>query len=435
MSLDAIVVGAGFAGLAAATVLAERGARVLVLEARPTLGGRASTFTDPETGERVDNGQHVLFGCYHQTFRFLRRIGAESSVQLQPQLRIGIVDREGRASRLVCPPLPSPFHLAAGLLRWPAIGWRDRLASLGVQRALSDTVPAETVREWLTRHRQTPRLIELLWEPLAVAALNQSIDVAAAPPFVRVLRALFNADAQDAALGVPRVPLDECYALPAKAFIEARGGEVRVSARAIVTCGTSSSATRVHVRGEQLQAPAVVCSAPWHALSDLIRNPSPLMSRVLRDAQATKASPIVTVNLWLDRAVTSEAFVGLPGRTMQWVFDKGNLLGGRATHLSLVSSGAEAIVGRGNDELIELAVSEIRAALPPARQATVLRALVVREKRASFSVAPGQPSRPAARTDVPGLFLAGDWIDTGLPATIEGAVISGQAAADAALHS
>jgi uncharacterized protein with NAD-binding domain and iron-sulfur cluster len=124
-------------------------------------------------------------------------------------------------------------------------------------------------------------------------------------------------------------------------------------------------------------------------------------------------------------------FVGLPGRTFQWVFEKRMLFGEGTSHLSLVSSGAEAIVGRTNGELTRLALEEIGGALPRARNAGVRRAVVVREKRATFSVAPGQPARPGTRPDVPGLFLAGDWIDTGLPATIEGAVASGHRAADA----
>lgn len=433
MNPDAIVIGGGFAGLAAATALAEQGARVLVLEARPGLGGRASAFTDPATGERVDNGQHVLFGCYHQTFRFLRRIGAESALRLQPQLAIGVVDREGRASRLACPSLPPPLHLAVGVLRWNALGWRDRIAVLGIRRAVSRARSDETVRQWLVRHGQTPRLIELLWEPLAVAALNQSIEVAAAPPFARVLRDLFGGDPRDAALAMPIVPLDELYALPAKAYIEARGGEVRTGAQATVVCGSPSAVARVRVRDLEIEAGIVVCAVPWHALSGVIENATPGVAAVLRNAEATAASPIVTVNLWLDRAVTDEPFIGLPGRTMQWLFDKRMLIGARASHLSLVSSGADAVVGLTNEELVGLATAEVRDALPRAREAVVLRALVVREKRASFSVAPGQPPRPATRTDVRGLFLAGDWIDTGLPATIEGAVIGGHAAAEAAL--
>ncbi len=141
----------------------------------------------------------------------------------------------------------------------------------------------------------------------------------------------------------------------------------------------------------------------------------------------------MTVNLWFDRIVTDHAVVGLPGRTMQWVFDKRRVFGERASHLSLVSSGADAVVSLTNEELIALALSEVNEAIPSARAATVRRAVVVREKRATFSVAPGQPRRPATRTALPGLLLAGDWIETGLPATIESAVRSGHAAAALAL--
>jgi zeta-carotene desaturase len=140
----------------------------------------------------------------------------------------------------------------------------------------------------------------------------------------------------------------------------------------------------------------------------------------------------VTVNLWFDRVVTEQALVGLPGRTLQWVFDKRAVFGEQASHLSLVSSGAEEVVARSNEELIALAVKEVCDAIPAARSAALVRGVVVREKRASFSVAPGQPPRPSTRTGVPGLFLAGDWIDTGLPATIEGAVVSGHIAASLA---
>jgi uncharacterized protein with NAD-binding domain and iron-sulfur cluster len=157
------------------------------------------------------------------------------------------------------------------------------------------------------------------------------------------------------------------------------------------------------------------------------------MRATLDAADRTEASPIVTVNLWFDRIVTDHVLVGLPGRTMQWIFDKRRVFGEQASHLSLVSSGAEKIVSLANEELIDLATREVNHAIPAARGAAVRRAVVVREKRATFSVAPGQPSRPEARTAIPGIFLAGDWIDTGLPATIEGAVRSGHVAASQAL--
>jgi zeta-carotene desaturase len=177
----------------------------------------------------------------------------------------------------------------------------------------------------------------------------------------------------------------------------------------------------------------VICAAAWYSLPALFEQRPPALAELIGAAESTAASPIVTVNLWFDRPVTSSTFVGLPGRTMQWIFDKRALFGESASHLSLVSSGAAALVNRSNQELIDVARDELKAVLPAVRTATIRRAVVVREKRATFSVAPGQPARPATRTGVPGLFLAGDWIDTGLPATIESAVISGHAAAEAVL--
>jgi zeta-carotene desaturase len=429
MDADVVVVGAGFAGLSAACALAERGRRVLVLEARPAIGGRATAFTDPATGERVDNGQHVLIGCYHETFRFLRRIGAADRVGLQHDLAVDMIDRDGRRSRLACPHLPPPLHLLAGIAKWDAIGWRDRIAALRVGAAARlRSAPgdrSETVAQWLVRLRQTPRLVELLWEPLAIAALNQPIDEAAAAPFAVVLRRMFTGVARDAALGLPRTPLDEMYAVPARQFIERHGGEVRVNAPASIQGAT------VRVRGGEIAAPAIVCAVPWFALEDTLVDPAGALADIVERARRTAACPIVSVNLWFDRIVTSDVFVGLPGRTMQWVFDKRLLFGDASSHLSLVASGAGAVAGRGNPELIDTALAEIRAAIPAARDATVRRAVVVREKRATFSVAPGQPPRPATLTSVPGLYLAGDWIDTGLPATIESAVVSGHRAAEA----
>jgi zeta-carotene desaturase len=190
----------------------------------------------------------------------------------------------------------------------------------------------------------------------------------------------------------------------------------------------------VRVRDEALPAKAIICATAWYALPSVFPDRPPALESVLRAAESTDASPIVTVNLWFDRPVTSHSFVGLPGRAMQWVFDKRAILGDGSSHLSLVSSGASALVGQGNQELVDLAMSELTAAVPAARDAVLRRAVVVREKRATFSVAPGQPARPAVETAIPGLFLAGDWIDTGLPATIESAVVSGHRAAAAALN-
>ena len=439
---DVIVVGAGFAGLSAACLLAEAGARVLVVEARPQLGGRATAFVDRETGELVDNGQHVLFGCYRATFEFLRRIGAEGNVRRPPTLQFSCYDTAGARSVLVCPPLPAPFHLLAGVLTWSPIPWRDRVAAVRLVRplvrarrqlrargAIDPGARTETVREWLDRHGQGRMLSAWLWEPLAVAALNQSVDHASAAPFVRVLAEMFSPDASAAAIVLPTRPLHEMYAEPARAYIEARGGEVRESALARVVLD-GSRVSRVEIRGVAHEAQAVLSSVAWHSMGNLFAPERPAaLAAVLDAADRMHAQPIVTVNLWYDREVLAEPFAGLPGRTMQWVFDKRLAFGGAASHLSLVSSGATEIASRSNAELTALAAAEISGSLPDARGARLLRATVVRERRATFSLAPGQPPRPRPATEVEGLFLAGDWTDTNLPATIESAVVSGHAAA------
>jgi hydroxysqualene dehydroxylase len=461
---DIAVVGGGVAGLAAATALAEAGKRVLVLEARGELGGRATAFVDRETGELVDNGQHVLFGCYRETFRLLRRIGAEGNVRMQPSLEVPYLDEAGRRSVLRCPALPSPLHLVAGIFGWDALSWGDRISVLRLAIPLmkarrsfrlkaeatgsrvaeaTGSPPApvasafrgkETVDAWLTRHGQRGRLREWLWEPLAVAALNQSPGEAAAEPFVKVLAEMFGPRRSDSSVVMPLKPLHEMYALPAKRYVESKGGEVRVNSLARVQIAPGRVAS-VEVRGEPLPISQVVAAVPWFALGPLLVGEVAPMAAIVASASAMASKPIVTVNLWYDRAVMDDVFVGLPGREMQWVFDKRRAFGEAASHLSLVASGADALVGAENTTLIALAAREVASAIPGARGAVLERGTVIREKRATFSLAPGEPERPGVTTPIEGLFLAGDWIDTGLPGTIESAAAAGHLAALASLQS
>jgi zeta-carotene desaturase len=429
MNPDAIVIGAGFAGLSAATALVARGARVLVLEARPVLGGRASAVRDPATGERIDNGQHILLGCYDDTLAFLHRIGTANRIRRQASLAVSMIDEGGRQSTLQLPPLPAPLHLLAGVLAWDALTWREKASVLRVGVALGSRQRGTvTVHEWLTAHGQDPRLVALLWEPLALAALNQPIRHAAASTFVEVLARMFGPDADRAALVLPAVPLDELYAEPARVWLESRGSAVRTGARARVHV-EHGRAAGASVAGEVIRSPIVIAAAPWFALGSLFDDPPPPLADLLGRAAATEASPIVTVNLWFDRPVMRDLLVGLPGRAFQWVFDKGAVFGRARSHLSLVSSGASDLVARDNRSLVETALGEIRDALPEARRAACVHGNAVRERHATFSLAPNQPPRPGTETALPGLLLAGDWIDTGLPATIESAVVSGHRAA------
>jgi zeta-carotene desaturase len=443
MQADVVVIGAGVAGLSAAVALADAGLRVTVLEQGPRLGGRATSFVDRETGEQVDNGQHVLFGCYRETYRFLERVGTRHLAPLQETLALTMAGTDGRSFDLRCPRLPPPWHLIGGLMRWRALALADRLSVRGMRRlfnvarrdgaeaAARRVDPQLTVTDWLRAHGQSPRLCEWLWHPLAVAALNQSPDVAAAAPFVRVLAELFGPRVEDSAVGLPAVALDRLFALPAARVLEARGGMVLTSAPARIVIGASGEIQAVRTPTMTIESAAVLSAVPWHAFDRLWEPavPTPLVSLAAR-AAAMASSPIVTANLWFDGPVLPARFVGFVGGPMHWAFDKAALFGRPIGHVSVVASDAAALAALDNGQITQAAVGQLAAALPGARTRRLLRSVVVREHRATFSLAPGEPARPPAATGLDRFFLAGDWTDTGLPPTIEGAVTSARVAAD-----
>jgi squalene-associated FAD-dependent desaturase len=356
-------------------------------------------------------------------------------VRWQTGLKLSMIDRGGHQSVLALPALPSPLHFLAGVLAWDALNWRERLSVMRVGSLIKEAKAGhamngtrETVRQWLLRNGQAPRLCELFWEPLALAALNQSIDQAEASNFMRVLVRVLGPDPAAAALVLPAVPLDEMYAEPSREWLVHRGSEVRVNAPAKVVID-DQRVRGVRVRDEMIEAPLVISTVPWHSFHALFDAVPAGLEQTVANATALASLPIVTVNLWFDSAVMQEPLVGLPGRNFQWVFDRRAIVGGEASHLSMISSGAETIVSQTNDALTALALVEVREALPAARSAKLRKSLAVREKRSTFSLAPDAPPRPGTQTSVDGFLLAGDWIETGLPATIESAVMSGHVAA------
>ncbi len=439
------MIGAGVAGVAAAVRLASGGAKVVIVEQAPRLGGRASSFVDKESGDRLDNGQHVLFGCYHDTYSLLRQIGTAGDAPLQTSLALTIAGGpDGRGHVLSCPDLPSPWHLLLGLLMWDAVPLADRLSVRHLSHVLKSARrdgPAATaarvdrsltVSAWLAAERQTPQMRRWLWDPLVFAALNQSPDVAAARPFVRVLAEMFGPRPEDSAIGLPRVPLEDLIAAPAVRLVESLGGTLMLKRAAKISMNGDRIA-HVRVGDTIIRAASVISAVPWHAFPALWEEncPAPI-AEIEANAAAMKSSPIVSVNLWFDRDVMDRAgsFAGLSDGTMHWFFARESTNTG--THVAAVASGAVDILRLENDDVIARAEADARRALPGTRGATLRRALVVREPRATFSLAPDAPPRPATISPLPGFLIAGDWTDTGLPATIEGAVQSGFRAAAAA---
>jgi squalene-associated FAD-dependent desaturase len=435
---DVVVIGGGFAGLAAAVALAERGYRVTVVEKRSRLGGRATSHVDATTGELVDNGQHVFLRAYQQTIRFLATIGTLDRLVFQDRLSLELVGPGGAITRLAAWPLPAPLHIAAGLLAARGLPLSDRLAAMAFGWRLwrqggADTA-GFTVDQWLERHAQPLAIRERLWRPLALAVLNEDPALAAATPFATVLVDALFTRAAWSAIGLPRTGLSALYTDASQAFIERREGRILAGHTAAgLTVARGRVSGVVLSTGERLGASWYVSAVPYINLPELLPSEVQLGHIAFLTSQGLASSPIISLYLWFDRPVLDRPFVGMIGTAWQWAFDRRALLGQPSSdgHIALVMSAAGHFITRSIDELLDLALAELRRLFPASRDARLLHRVVVKEPHATFSPRLGSDThRPDQRTPLANLFLAGDWTRTGLPGSIEGAVRSGYRCAD-----
>jgi len=439
-----IIIGGGFAGLAAAVRIAEAGREVLVLEATKAGGGRSRSFHDKVTGREIDNGQHLLMGCYRETLAFLRSIGAPAgSIDFQRNLALTMVKPGGGLIELNCPALPAPLHLAAGLLRMRGLGLLHRASALRAGLLLRGEVERpddnETCDAWLRRLGQTRAIRAAFWEPLIWAVLNDDPLVASAAMLIAVIERAFMTTRDASALGVPRKPLSDIYVDRSVEWIRDRGGEVRFAASARALDLDSDGRIRgVTLKsGETLAATEVITAIPPHALLELL----PTAARehlVFRDVARLESSPIVNLWVTLAKPLLDRPFVGLVASPLHWLWDRDRIEAGRARPpatndhlLSVTISGARSFVHDQPAALRELFLGEVARFFPKAKP-EIKAFRVVKEKRATISHAAGTyQRRPETVSPIPGLLLAGDWVRTGIPATIESAVQSGH---DAAAH-
>jgi len=433
------VVGGGLAGLSCAVALAEAGLAVRLLERRPHLGGRATSYVLP-SGEHVDNCQHVTMGCCVNLSDFYRRAGAAAHIRWYD--RIYFLDRAG--SRGVIEPsfFPPPLHLAPSFALFPSLDWADKTA---IGRAMwriarAGGRPADaagiSMLDWLNRQRQTAQGIERFWRTVLVSALDEDMDRAGAQYSIDVFWKGFLANRKGFPIGIPAVPLAALYDGCREAILQ-RGGEVRTRAAVREMRFSEGAAVSVALDdGAVIPADYVVCAVPHDAVGGLL--PTELAAREpFAGLRHLRVSPITGVHFWFDRPVMREPFLTLLDRTVQWVFNKSELGAagaGPGQYLQLVISASYDLVERSRQEIIDLCRAELREALPATREAQLTRATVIKETAATFSPAPDCDRwRPSARTPVPNFYLAGDWTRTGWPATMEGAVRSGYLAAEAVL--
>jgi squalene-associated FAD-dependent desaturase len=429
------VVGGGLAGIAAALACADRGASVTLLEARGWLGG--ATFSVERDGLWLDNGQHVFLRCCPAYRGLLRRLGVESDVLLQERLDIPVLAPGRRAGRLRRGDAPAPFQLAAALARYPFLTATEKLrlgpavAALRRLRPGDPGLDEETFGSWLARHGQGEGALAGLWDLITLPTVNLPARDASLALAAKVFKTGLLEDGSAADVGYATVPLQRLHGDAAARALSAAGVAVRLRAPASAILAEGDGATVVW-KGGSATADAVVCAVPHDVVGDL------LPAGTLPDGVVPVllgASPILNLHVVYDRPVTDLPFAAAVGSPVQWVFDRTASSGLASGQLLAVSlSAADGLVERSLAELRTLFLPALVDLFPAARSAEVRSFFATREPRATFRGVPGSARhRSSTVTRNPRIVLAGAWTDTGWPATMEGAVRSGLAAAGAAL--
>lgn len=441
-----VVIGGGVAGVAAAVRLAEHRVRVTLVETRKRLGGRAASFTDPATGDLVDHCQHVVMRCCTGVLDLYRRLGVADRIAWRRTLYFA--DARGRVDAFAADDLPAPLHFTRALLAMRTLSWREKFAvTRGVLAILQAGDPRRphlgeiSFADWLREHDQPASAIDRFWSAVVTSACNERPQNVAARYALQVFQQGFLAHPRAYEVGVAAVPLVELYDA-AERLIRDAGGRVLLSTSAERFEFNGHDVIGVRLGdGTKVRGDACIAALPFDRLAKLSTELMVASDRRLGLLDQLAVSPIVGVHLYLrrpdDGPPMSLPHLALLDSPVQWVFNKGQLRGGGhagAWHLHAVISAAHDLVDRPADDIAAMAVAEVRKAIPGAVDARLVHARVIKEKRATFSARPGVDRfRPATTGDIRNLLLAGDWTDTGWPATMESAARSGYRAAEAAL--
>ena len=388
---DVVVIGGGISGLTAAVDLASRGFSVLLVEQKQHCGGRTYSFVHKETGDEVDNGQHLMMGCYHATMKFLSTINRTSRVTIQKRLTVVFRHAERGIFRLQSAPFPAPFNILIGLLRLKSLTFSQRLSLLRVGVALCFANPdtdkrlqSMTVTQWLDALHQPRENKEYLWNIIAIGTLNDSPAIVSAALFVKVLRSAFLGRHEDSSMVIPKEGLSSVLVDGAVDYLRSRKSEVRMDTTVEgITMEGDAVASIVLSSGENVSPRAVVSAVPYFDLPRVFGDAAYRAVPELSFADRFISSPIVTIHLWFDRSFMEEEFVALLDSPIHWVFNKSKLLtkkNGGGEYLSLVISGAAGFIDREKEEIITLALSELRRFYPASVHAALVHSLVLKRK-------------------------------------------------------
>ena len=433
------IVGGGLAGLAAGCGLAEAGLRVTVFERRPYVGGRASSYEHPGTGEVVDNCQHVLLGCCTNLINFYDRLGMSGKIRWFDELTF--IEPGGRASRMAPSFLPAPMHNIPTFLGARMLNAGDKIAISRAMAVMSRGLPEDSSEDflsWLRRHKQTEQAIERFWKTVLVSALNEDLDRISVRYATQVFRESFIKSAAAGRMGLPSIPLSDLYG-KAIDYIRARDGQMLLRS-SVTAIGPKQERVGVLTSSGEHQFDFVVLAAPFQNVASLL--PSDESAELIKQQLANfEPSSITGIHLWYDREITPLPHAVLLDRTIQWMFHKskfheGRQNAGQSSYVELVVSASKSLVQKSREEILEMAARELAEFFPLVREAKLVKATVIKEIYATYAIRPGLDKyRPGAKTQWPQIFLAGDWTATGWPATMEGAVRSGYLAAEALMKS
>jgi len=424
--------------MSAACALAEAGLRVQLVERRGYLGGRASSYRHPGVDEVIDNCQHVLFGCCSNLIGFYKRIGVADRIHWTRTMTM--IEPGGRRSVLGSSWLPAPLHGLPSLLTARAFTRQDKKALVRAFRAFMRPVApesAQTLGSWLRLNGQTQGAIDRFWRLVIASALNADVDEIALPYAAKVIRELFLNSAQAGAMGMSSVPLSELYA-GAEQFLRERGSEVVFNAGVeSAQWDEETSGWAVSTRAGNLVAGHLVLALPFEATAKLLPSMPPAygVETLAKQIDRQEHGPICSVHLWFDREITELEHAVLLDREIHWMYNKSRLQPGRnakGSYLELVVSASHKFAALSREEAIDLALSELKEFFPAVAGAKLEKAALVKEVRATFTVPPGiDAARPGSVSPWPNCVLAGDWIATGWPSTMESAARSGHLAAEA----
>ncbi|MBL7995682.1 FAD-dependent oxidoreductase [bacterium] len=425
-----IVIGGGLAGLAAATLLSDRGFQVTLIEQKHRLGGRTFSFEDRTTSDMLDNGQHILMGCYHYTLRWLELLGQADHAQTGRLIHIPFAAPHKKLSPLIIPDLPMPIHLLVGILRFKNLSFWERLLLIkaGVKLTFQNIPETISVDNWLSNLGQNDNLRTYFWNPVCLAVMNESLQNASARLFTTALKQMFLVKRDYSRIIIPKTSLSELFVKSSELKIRQNGGVVLLGREVDKILLEQDRITGIALGDKNiLNADVYVSAVPQSAFTKIIDKG--IRDEHFKAMDILRTSPIISIYVWLTGTHADQlfqgSFIGCIHTRIQWIFKKSDNL------LEITISGAGDMVNRHRDEIYELIIEELKMLFSDFKAPMVRHFLVIKERNATFSQSPDSKTRRLpCISPIKNFYLAGDWTDTGLPATIEGAVKSAYTAVD-----